>query len=132
MTLPPWLARFNRRVTNRLTRHIAGWMPGFGILIHTGRRSGKQYPTPINVFRVGRDYILALTYGPNTDWVRNVLAAGGAELVTRGRLVGLTNPRLGVDTTVRWAPLPVRVVLRLVGVHEYMRLTRTASAATTE
>lgn len=131
MALPQWLARFNRHATNRVTRHFAGWMPGFGILIHTGRRSGKLYRTPINVFRDGHDYIFALTYGPHTDWVRNVQTAGGAKLMTRGRLVRLTNPRLTADGDMRWAPLPVQLVLRLAGVHEYMRLTRAPSSAAT-
>jgi deazaflavin-dependent oxidoreductase (nitroreductase family) len=117
------VARFNRRATNRVTGLFAGWMPGFGILIHTGRRSGRTYRTPINVFRDGDDYIIALTYGPDTDWVRNVLAAGGADLLTRGRLVRLTRPRLLSDPSLRWAPLPARLILGRLGVTETLRLT---------
>jgi deazaflavin-dependent oxidoreductase (nitroreductase family) len=124
MALPPWLARFNRRATNRLTRGIAGRAPWFAIVIHTGRRSDRTYRTPVNAFRDGDDYLIALTYGAATDWVRNVLAAGGCELVTRGRQIRLTNPRIVMDASRHWAPPPVRVVLTLIGATQYLRLTR--------
>ena len=80
---------------NRITRHIAPWTPGFGVVIHRGRRSGREYQTPVNVFAAEDGYVLALTYGPDTDWVKNVLAAGGCELRTRGRAIRLVSPRLG-------------------------------------
>ena len=94
MTLSVGLARFNRRVTNRVAGVFAGRAPGFSMLIHTGRRSGKTYRTPILTFRDGDGYRIALTYGDGADWVRNVLAAGGCDLLTRGRLLHLTDPRV--------------------------------------
>jgi deazaflavin-dependent oxidoreductase (nitroreductase family) len=127
VALPPWLARVNRRVTNRLTGIFAGRAPGFGIVIHTGRRSGREYRTPVNAFRDGDDYLIALTYGAQADWVRNVLAAGGCALLTRGRAVRLTNPRIVTDASRHWAPLPVRVVLARIAAPQYLRLTRAAA-----
>lgn len=124
MPLPQRVARFNRRVTNRITRPFADRLPGFGIVIHTGRKSGRTYRTPINVFRDGNDYIIALTYGPETDWVRNVQAAGGCQIVTRGRRISLTNPRLVTDPRLQWAPPLVRLILGLTNVPQYLRLTR--------
>jgi len=129
MALPQWLARFNRRATNRVTGTFADRLPWFALLIHTGRRSGRVYRTPINAFRDGDDYIIALTYGPDTDWVRNVRAAGACEIVTRGRHVRLTNPRIIADPSRRWAPLPVRLALGLIDAPQYMRLTRAAAPA---
>jgi hypothetical protein len=41
-----WLARFNSAVTNRITSLFAGWLPGFCILTHVGRRSGKSTELP--------------------------------------------------------------------------------------
>jgi deazaflavin-dependent oxidoreductase (nitroreductase family) len=123
MPLSHRVARFNRVVTNRLTRTFAGRAPGFGIVTHVGRRSGRVYRTPINVFRDGDDYRIALTYGPETDWVRNVLAAGGCELLTRGRWVRLTAPRLVTDRARRWAPPLVRHVLHLTGVTQDLCLS---------
>ena len=73
------VARFNRRVTNRITRPFADRLPRFGIVIHIGRTSGRTYRTPVNVFRDGNDYIIALTYGAETDWVCSVQAAGGCQ-----------------------------------------------------
>lgn len=122
MPAPRWIARFNRRATNRVTSLFAGRVSSFGILIHTGRRSGQSYRTPVNVFRDGDDYIIVLTYGAKSDWVRNVMAAGTAELVTRGRTVRLANPRLVVDPNMRWVPFPLRLIPRLAGVTEYLRL----------
>jgi deazaflavin-dependent oxidoreductase (nitroreductase family) len=124
MPIPMAVARFNRSVTNRITGTFADRLPGFAILIHKGRKSGKTYRIPINAFRDGNDYIFALTYGAETDWVRNVQAAGGCEIVTRGHEVRLTNPRIVSDTKQEWAPLPVRVVLGLIDARQYMRMTR--------
>ncbi len=129
MALPPWLARLNRRAVNRLAATFAGRAPGFGIVIHTGRRSGRAYRTPVNAFRDGNDYLIALTYGAETDWVRNVLAAGGCALLTRGREVRLASPRIVMDATRRWAPLPVRLVLTLVNAPQYLRLTQDPTAS---
>jgi deazaflavin-dependent oxidoreductase (nitroreductase family) len=123
MPLPQRVARFNRRVTNRITRPFADRLPGFGIVIHTGRTSGRTYRTPINVFRDGNDYIIALTYGPEADWVRNVQAAGGCQIVTRGRRISLTNPRLVTDPRRQWAPPLVRLILGLTNVPQCLRLT---------
>lgn len=130
MPLPQGLARFNRRAINRVTGVFAGQLPGFAILTHIGRRSGRTYRTPVNVFRDGNEYIIVLTHGAQSDWVRNVLAAGAADLLTRGRHVSLTQPRIVVDPSMRWAPLPVRLLLpRLAGVTEYMRLTPVTTPA---
>jgi deazaflavin-dependent oxidoreductase (nitroreductase family) len=72
-----WLAKTNIAVTNRITSLFAGWLPGFGILTHMGRKSGKVYRTPVNVFRAPNEFIIALTYSSQCEWVKNVLAAGG-------------------------------------------------------
>jgi F420H(2)-dependent quinone reductase len=79
-----WLAKINIAFTNRITRLFAGWLPGFGILTHVGRKSGKVYRTPVNVFRAPEGFLIALTYGRESEWVRNVVAAGGCKLDTRG------------------------------------------------
>jgi hypothetical protein len=80
MPIPKVVGQWNKAGLNHLTRHIAPWMPGFGVIVHRGRRSGRRYQTPVDVFSAGNGYVIALTYGPQTDWVKNVLAAGGCEL----------------------------------------------------
>jgi len=119
-----WLAKINIAVTNRVTSLFAGWLPGFGILTHVGRKSGKVYRTPINVFRAHTGFIIALTYSSQSEWVKNVLAAGGCELKTHGKKYQLSAPTVIHDPTRRRFPIPVRVVLRIVGANEYMELSK--------
>jgi deazaflavin-dependent oxidoreductase (nitroreductase family) len=118
-----WLAKFNILVTNRITGLFAGWLPGFGILTHVGRKSGKMYRTPINVFRVPDGFVIALTYSSQSEWVKNVLAAGGGELKTRGKTYRLSAPKVVLDPMRQRFPFPVRIVLRLVGADEYMEFS---------
>jgi deazaflavin-dependent oxidoreductase (nitroreductase family) len=118
-----WLAKINIAFTNRITSLFAGWLPGFGILTHVGRKSGKVYRTPINVFRASNGVIIALTYSSQSEWVKNVLAAGGCELKTRGKKYHLSVPQVVRDPTRRRFPVPVRIVLRIVGADEYMELS---------
>jgi deazaflavin-dependent oxidoreductase (nitroreductase family) len=117
-----FLRPFTTRVVNPVTRLFAGWLPGFGLLSYTGRKTGRRYGIPINVFKRGDFYVFALTYGSEANWVRNVLAAGGAELRTGGRDIRLVDPELLVDPAGRLVPLPVRLFLRLNRVTEYLRM----------
>jgi deazaflavin-dependent oxidoreductase (nitroreductase family) len=114
------IAHFNRRVTNRITGPLAPWLPGFGLVVHVGRRSQREYRTPVNVFRDRGGYAVALTYGQDADWVKNVLAAGRCTLITRGRELELTAPRILHDESRRRVPLPVRAVLRLLDVADFL------------
>jgi deazaflavin-dependent oxidoreductase (nitroreductase family) len=118
-----WLAKINIAFTNRITGLFAGWLPGFGILAHVGRKSGKLYRTPVNVFRASNGFIIALTYSSQSEWVKNVLAAGSCELRTRGKRYELSAPQVVHDPTRRRFPIPVRLVLKIVGADEYMELS---------
>lgn len=124
MPLPRALARMNRVGLNRIIRHVAPYVPGLGVVVHVGRRSGRVYRTPVNVFRKGDVYTFALTYGSASDWVRNVRSAGGCTLRTRGRDVRLSNPRLVHDETRAAIRLPERAFLRLFGVADFLVLER--------
>ena len=123
-----WLAKFNILVTNRITGVFAGWLPAFGILTHIGRKSGRTYRTPINVFRTADGFIVALTYSSESEWVKNVLARGGCELKTVGRKYQLWSPKVIHDPTRTRFPFLVRLVLMLVGANKYMELSRSSSA----
>ncbi len=123
MPAPRSMARFNRRFTNRLASKVAGYLPGFAIVSHVGRKSGRVYRTPVNAFRTDDGYLIALTYGAESDWVKNVLAAGSCELLTRGRRVRLINPHVNTDQGKEWAPLPVKLILDLIDAPQYMRLS---------
>jgi deazaflavin-dependent oxidoreductase (nitroreductase family) len=122
------MARFNRDVTNRLTRPLARWLPGFGVVIHTGRRTQRPYGTPVNVFRAPDGYVIALTYGVESDWVKNVLAAGTCELITRGHRHRLSSPEIIHDESRRLVPAFIRLALRALRVSDFMRLEAEARA----
>ena len=122
MPAPRRIARFNKHFTNRLTLRVAGYLPGFAIVSHVGRKSGRPYRTPVNAFRTDGGYIIAFTYGAQSDWVKNVMAAGSCELQSRGRRVRLISPHIETDKSKSWAPLPVRLILSLIDASQYMRL----------
>ncbi len=122
MPLPAWLARLNRRVTNRVTRHLVGH-GDFAELEHVGRRTGRVHRIPINAFRHGDAVTIALTYGPRTDWLRNVRAAGGARMRLGDEVLTLGPPR-DLPTAVGMArvPAPARLLLPRLGVAEFVEL----------
>jgi deazaflavin-dependent oxidoreductase (nitroreductase family) len=119
MPLPDSVARFNKAVTNQVTGRFAGRLPGFGIVVHRGRRSGTEYRTPVNLVARDGGYTFALTYG-RSQWVRNVLAAGGATVITRGRAHRVENPRLAPYRADEGFPAPARAILKLVDVEEVL------------
>jgi deazaflavin-dependent oxidoreductase (nitroreductase family) len=121
---PRWLARANKVGLNRVVKHVAPWAPSLGLVVHRGRRSGQRYETPVMVFPAGNDgFIIALTYGAeHTEWVKNVVAAGGCELRTGGRVLQMGSPEVYRDET-RHGIRPVeRQVLRLVGAADFLAL----------
>ena len=115
-----FLRPFTTRVVNPLSRRIVGYLPWFGIVIVRGRKSGRVYRVPMNVFRTGSDRVFALTYGAQVDWVKNVIAAGECELFTLGRTIHLVEPRLVHDPGRRVMPLPVRFFLGLIKVTDFL------------
>jgi deazaflavin-dependent oxidoreductase (nitroreductase family) len=126
--IPKAVARFNRHVTNPLARRVAGWAPGFCILNHVGRRSGRLYQTPLNVFAAPGGFVFALTYGRDTDWVHNVMAAGHCTIRHRNEVFTLVEPRL-LSTADGMAAMHVgvRVALRMLDVTEFLRMERSTA-----
>jgi deazaflavin-dependent oxidoreductase (nitroreductase family) len=114
MPAPAWLARANRIGLNRVTKFIAPWAPGWAVVIHRGRRSGRIFRTPLWAFRRQGGYLIALTYGSDTDWLRNVIAAGGCELETRRRRYQVGSPRVYRDDNASDMPALIRFMLRRV------------------
>jgi deazaflavin-dependent oxidoreductase (nitroreductase family) len=123
VVIPRRVARINRVASNRVLGPLARVLPGFGVVIHRGRRSGREYRTPVNVFRTPDGYVVALTYGVG-DWARNVLAADGCHLEIRRRVVRLVDPRLVRDPSRRAVPAPIRPLLAAIGVTEFVHLRR--------
>lgn len=122
MPLPYWVGHFNMRITNRVMNRLAPRLPGFGVIIHTGRVTNRTYYTPVNVFRRADHFIVALTYSQNADWVKNVLESGGCKMVTRGQLWRLTNPQIFHDPQRTIAIGPVHYILGILHVIDFLDL----------
>jgi deazaflavin-dependent oxidoreductase (nitroreductase family) len=89
-----FLAPVTTHVFNPFTRLFAGVLPGLGLVTHVGRRTGRRYQTPVLVSRRGDLYEVALWYGSDAQWVKNVRAAGGCALRVGGKEVRVTEPEL--------------------------------------
>jgi deazaflavin-dependent oxidoreductase (nitroreductase family) len=119
------LAQFNRLVFNRVVRTFAGRrLSPVAVVAHRGRRSGRRYRTPVLALPIDGGYVVALFYGADRDWVRNVLAAGGCTVERGGRRVELGDPRLlDAGGGMALVPLAMRLALRLLRVRHLLRLT---------
>lgn len=122
MPLPRSLGRFNARVTNPLLGPLLRHVPGYGYVEHRGRRSGRTYRTPVLSFRDGDRLTFAATYGPRTEWVRNVLAAGGGTFLQSDRRWRLIEPRLYHDPRRLAVPWFIRPALRLLGAADFLEV----------
>jgi deazaflavin-dependent oxidoreductase (nitroreductase family) len=124
MPLPEWLARANRRVTNHVLGPLARHVPPLAIVRHTGRSSGRVYETPVLAFPQNGRIAIALTYGPDTDWIANVMAHGGAAIIRRNRERRFVEPTIRRDPdALELMPMLIRPPLRLLRVTNVLVLT---------
>lgn len=122
MPIPLWITRVNRRVTNPLMMRLSDDVPPLATLHHVGRRTGRRRRTPVMVFPTRRGYVIALTYGPGVERLRNV-ESGEARLVRRRRVYRLTEPvRLHGHDGARLVPAWTRAALRALHVDEFVEL----------
>jgi len=84
------------RLVNPLILLIAGtrFFPFYGVIHHRGRRSGKSYRTPVVVAATGQGLIVPMPWGENTDWYRNVRAAGECVIRWKGRDYPVVQPEV--------------------------------------
>ena len=90
MPYPRWLAKINKRVIN--PRQIR--KGDYPVVTHVGRTSGRSYETPLDAYPTETGYVLVARYGPESDWVRNIMAAETATLRINGAEQELDTPRL--------------------------------------
>jgi deazaflavin-dependent oxidoreductase (nitroreductase family) len=123
MRLPKWLARFNKHVTNRVSGMIAPRVRPFATVVHRGRRSGGEYRTTIMGWVEGGALTVALTYGPEVDWLKNLQAANGGEVLWNGRELTVGRPVI-VDPEVALAriPNPVAPILRRLHLEDFAEI----------
>ena len=101
----------------------------YSVVKHIGRKSGRPYETPVIAHAVGDGFIIALPYGDDVDWCRNILAAGGCT-ITRGGVEHRVEVPEILDPSRALSELPraLPVVFRLFGLHarkmSFLRLRR--------
>ena len=126
MPMPLWWGHVNKRVFN--PRAVAGGK--WPVLTHVGRTSGATYRTPLDAFPVDGGYLFVLVYGSGSDWVQNVLVAGGAQLRVDGRAVELTAPRLvGEIEAFEAMPDDAKRPPKLLRITEFLRMDLQPSAS---
>jgi len=84
------------RMTAPVTRALAGhrFFPLWAVVHHRGRKTGRELTVPVAVRATSEAFLVALPWGPGTNWARNVLAAGGCVVRWRGADHRVTAPRL--------------------------------------
>ena len=90
MPMPLWWGKINKRIFNPIELR-RGKRP---TLTHVGRKSGKEYVTPLDAHEVDDGFLFVLVYGSQCDWVQNILASGTATLRKGGSTLELENPRI--------------------------------------
>ena len=115
---------FNKHFFNRLISLFAGKSnTPFAVIRHVGRRSGRPYATPIIVEPQGDSFVIALTYGPEVDWYRNIQAAEHSTLVWHGQTYTLDKPQtITTQAALPAFPIPLRPILRLLGIQHFVRV----------
>jgi deazaflavin-dependent oxidoreductase (nitroreductase family) len=116
--------QFNKRTFNPWILRSAGTARSpFAVVGHVGRRSGASYATPVIAMPVQDGFAFALTYGPEVDWYRNILAAGSCTLRWRGKTFSLEQPEtLSAEAGLQAFSFPFRPVLRLMRKRDFFRL----------
>lgn len=121
-----WGKRFGRPVELRTAGE-----PGASaaVIRHVGRRSGASYATPIGVYPMDDDFLVYLPYGPDVDWLRNIRAAGSAELRVEGRTHLVAPQIIEPSEALPHVSARDRGVARLFGVTDFLVLRRAPVAS---
>lgn len=110
--MPAWMTKVNKRVVNPIQGLWAPRLAPWAMVIHRGRRSGTEYRTPVLAARSGSTLYVALFYGSGAQWVRNVRAADGGEVIRRGRRRRIANVRILRDPAAEPLPRAIRAAAR--------------------
>jgi deazaflavin-dependent oxidoreductase (nitroreductase family) len=87
--------RWLSRATKRFPLRSAGRSRAYtSVVRHAGRTSGKQYETPVHAVATAGGFAVALPYGPDSDWVKNVRARGTAVMIHDGHEYRVDHPML--------------------------------------
>ena len=113
------------RWTSPVGLRFAGrrWNPIFAVLEHRGRRSGRMYAAPVAARRVEHAFVIALAFGEQVDWHRNLLAAGGGTITWQGRVYPVGPPeRIEVSVGRKAFTAIQRFAVRAAGIDGFVRV----------
>lgn len=121
MPMPLWWGQINKRVFNPPALRGKRWQ----VVGHVGRSSGKAYRTPVEAMRVDDGFIVTLVYGSRSDWVQNVLAAGGATIEFEGATVPVVEPEvITAEQAFELLPTGTKRPPKLLKIDEFLHLRR--------
>jgi deazaflavin-dependent oxidoreductase (nitroreductase family) len=114
----------NKYLLNPVMGALAGRKNSYAAAIrHTGRKSGKQYSTPVGADRVQDGFIIPLAYGGQVDWLQNVLAAGCATVSAEGETREVTEPEvIDAATALPMLSSRRRRTFERMGIAQYLRV----------
>jgi deazaflavin-dependent oxidoreductase (nitroreductase family) len=115
----------NKYLLNPIMGVLAGRKNSYAAVIrHTGRKSGREFSTPVGADRVPDGFIIPLGYGNRVDWLRNVLAAGRATLVVDGETHDVTDPHvIDAETALPLLSPKRRRSFERIGITQYLKVT---------
>jgi deazaflavin-dependent oxidoreductase (nitroreductase family) len=111
-----------RSLSNRFFLTISGrWFRAYSIVRHVGRTSGREYQNPVSAYLLGDGFVIAVLYGTQSQWVRNVMAAGRFTLRTKGRDYPLERPEIipAVQALAAFPPV-YRRMMRSRGIQDFV------------
>lgn len=123
--------RVNRAIFNPREMKSAGTPGAYASVIrHTGRTSGRPYETPVGAVATDDGFVIALPYGSQTDWLKNVLASGSATIVNEGHTYQVTQPEImSVEAATGSFSASDRRSFRLLGIDQCLHLRRVEPGA---
>ncbi len=124
--------RFHRAVGNPLQMRSAGTSGTYASVIrHQGRTTGRSYETPVWAVPTEDGFVIAIVYGPHTDWLKNVLASGAATIVREGNTYAVDKPEIvPLESARAYFPRRIRRIQSPVRVERCLRVRRVEVART--
>jgi len=119
------ITRFVAAIVNPAISFLAGrrFTPLFGVLVHQGRRSRREYRTPVVMLPYGGGLVIPMTFGDHANWYRNIVAAGACRVRWRGSERRLKSPVVIEATHVSRGLSPVlRLMLAGAGIGHFLSL----------
>ena len=95
----------------------------FAVIHHVGRKSGAHYTTPVIAIQKDYGFLLALTYGKQVDWYKNVMKVGSCEVEQKGIIHTITTITPVEDVQYyKYFPKPLSFMLKIMGIKYYLTM----------